>query len=106
MNTNLQQQLERALNASENMLLALGGGDFDAAIELDGIRMEFIRELAKHRNKAELLTDSDRDIQHLCLLDKKILEASEKLRDEVLTDIQDMHSTNAVHAAYVQNQGL
>ena len=50
----LHEQLNKALGASEKMLLALSNGDFNKAIELDDVRMEFIRELAKHRNKAEM----------------------------------------------------
>ena len=106
MTTHLQNQLTRALGASENMLIALNEGDFDTAIELDSIRMEFIRELSKHKNKAEMLINCDKDIHNLYLLDKRILQAGEKLRDEVLTDMGDLQSSNAGHRAYVQNQGL
>ncbi len=106
MSTYLQKQLSKALGASENMLSALMEGDFDKAIELDSVRMEFIRSLAKHKNKSDVLVDCDKDIQNLYLLDKRILQAGEKLRDEVLTDMNELQSSNAGHRAYVQNQAL
>ena len=102
----LHEQLNKALGASEKMLLALSNGDFNKAIELDDVRMEFIRELAKHRNKSEILVNYDKDIQNLYLLDKKILKAGEKLRDEVLTDMGELQSSHAGRLAYVENQRL
>ncbi len=86
--------------------MALQNGDYDAAKALDDVRVGFLRELSKCPQKMDIFHKFGNKIENIYYLDKKILSAGERLRDEVLTDMKLAKNDNDGCVQYVKNQNL
>jgi hypothetical protein len=101
-----REQIIQAIHASENIIVSLYAGDIEAAERFDQERVNFIRSMSKRQNLDNLVPTFSVELERLSELDKSIVCLGEKLRDEILTDIQVEQVNRLVHVQYAQNQKL
>ncbi len=102
----LQQQIHQAIEASENIINSLQRGNIEEADKYEGMRAACVRALSKCQNFETMALPYKEELVKLAELDKTILKFSEKLRDEVLTDIRKKQSNRLSRTQYAENQGL
>lgn len=103
---NVHHQILGAIEASEKIIAALNSGDLEKVGKYDDKRAGFIRGMSKCHNfstVAKLFVD---EISKLAQLDKVILQLSNKLRDEVLTEIHKEKAYRLRHVQYAENLQL
>ena len=102
--THIQQQIAAAIEASEKILLALDEGSFDCISALDETRKVFIRSLAKISSPEEVWQNYASEIKKIVQLDKHIVNKTEQLRYQVLTEILNTNNSSTGCLSYLDNQ--
>lgn len=103
---NIHQQVVDAIDASEKIIASLKSGDFEAAGRFDNDRAKLIRTLSKQQNLETTVAPYVTELKTLSELDNVIQSISEKLRDEVLTEINKEQANRLRHVQYAENQRL
>jgi len=102
----LHDQILLAINASENIISALQHGNIEEAERYDDVRTACFRAISRQHNFESMIRVYSSDIEKLTELDKTILFVSQKLRDDILTDISEEQKNRLRHVQYAQNQQL
>ena len=103
---NIHQQITQAVEASENIIIALQAGELEAVKQYDDVRIDLVRVMSRYKNIDNLTLSYRLEFEKLLHLDKEIITISNKLRDEVLTHLREERTNKSGCVQYVQNQRL
>ena len=87
-NETLNEELDNALQASDEILISLQAGEWEKVKKLNNIRMKSIRMLSLCQKSDIAWQNFGDKLNKMKGLDQQILELSSKLRDEVANEIR------------------
>lgn len=87
-NETLNQELDKALQASDEILICLQTGEWEKVKKFNNVRMKLIRMISLCQNSDITWQKFGDKLNRIKGLDQQILDLSSKLRDDVANEIR------------------
>ena len=98
----LSEELDNALQASEEILTCMTQGEWEKVNSLNYIRMKLIRMLSMCQNRDISWQEFGERLYRMKVLDQQILASSKKLREETMQQIHQTRSQKDGWMLYMQ----